>query len=173
MSGTRTAHAISVFRAPMRSRRDDVPDGPAVERALTLGVCGMGGRLMPPPPSLEDALAAAHAQLGDRVARRIERFAAAADGAFVWTRDIDDQVWLGRLAGPWRYDPAPDALDVDLVHVRSCDWLEAPVSPAALPPAVRVAFARGGRNWQRIRADDVSTLTAALWERGERAQRQR
>lgn len=130
----------------------------------------MGGRLAHPPESLSDALTAADAQLGERSARRIERFAAVADGAFVWTRDVDGNAWLGRLEGPWRYDATPDAFGVDLVHVRDCDWLAAPVSPAEIPPGVRVAFARGGRNWQRIRADGVSALTVTLWERGRSGQ---
>lgn len=149
----------------MRSRLDDVPHGPAIERALTLGICGMGGRLDPAPGSLADALAAADARYGDRMARRIERFAAAADGGFVWTRDVDENAWLGRISGPWRYDASASAFDVDLVHVRSCDWLAAPVALSDIAAAVHTAFARGGRNWQRIRASGVEALTATLWER--------
>jgi hypothetical protein len=154
----------SVYRAPMRSRDDSVPEGAAVERALALGLCGIGGRVKPSPRSLPDALAAVDARLGERAARRLERFAAVPEGALVWTRDVDGVMWLGRLAGPWRYDPSDPARAVDLVHVRPCEWLTAPVDPATLPPAVGVAFARGGRNWQSIRAADASALSAALWD---------
>ena len=49
--GSDDAEVPSAYRAPMRSRDDDVSDGPAVERALELGVCGMGGRLDDAPVS--------------------------------------------------------------------------------------------------------------------------
>lgn len=154
----------SVYRAPMRSRDDDVIDGPAVERALAIGVCGVGGRLDDAPDSVADALAAVDAAHGERMARRIERFAGVPEATFVWTRDADGFLWLGRLAGPWRYDLSPEAREVDLVHVRACDWLDRPVEPAAIPAGVLEAFARGGRNWQSISRADSARLTAAVWE---------
>lgn len=147
----------------MRSRDDRVPDGPAVERALAIGVCGVGGILDTPPTSLEEALVAVDAAHGERMARRLERFAAVPDGALVWTRDGDGLLWLGMLDGPWRYDSTAAAREVDLVHVRPCRWLDAPTPPADIPSAVRATFARGGRNWQRIRDPDVAKESVALW----------
>lgn len=147
----------------MRSRDDRVPPGGAVERALALGLCGIGGRLDAPPPALSEALAAVDARFDERTARRLERFAAAPDGVFVWTRDVDGLAWLGRLTGPWHYDAAAEASAVDLVHVRPCAWLPAPVPESRVPAAVRATFARGGRNWQRIRDDDVSRLSGLLY----------
>ncbi|GIG53386.1 GAF domain-containing protein [Demequina activiva] len=141
-----------VYRAPMRSRDDDVPDGPAVDRALSLGLCGLGGRLEGSPDALEDAVSLARRQHGDRLAQRIGRFAAVPDGTEVWTRDVDGLYWRGELAGPWHYDARPDAAAVDLVHVRTCRWADSPLEEPSVPDAVRASFARGGRNWQRIRA---------------------
>lgn len=89
-----------MYRAPMRSRRDDLDPWLAVERALRLGLCGFGSVDVPQ--------------------RRVERFAAAADGSFVWTRDEDGLYRLGCLSGPYFYDA--DGADVDLVHVRPCRW---------------------------------------------------
>ena len=156
--------APAVYRAPMRSRDEDVTDGPAVERALALGVCGVGGRLDDAPDSIAEALAAVDAVYGERTARRLDRFASVAEGAFVWTRDSDGLLWLGRITGPWRYDPSPQARAVDLPHVRPCDWLDRPVEPAAVPPGVHETFARGGRNWQSISCADAAHLTAAVWK---------
>lgn len=153
-----------VYRAPMRSRDDSVPDGAGPERALTLGLCGIGGRLHPAPRSLEDALAKADAQSGIRLAWRIERFAKAPIGSFVWTRDVDGLTYLGRLDGPWAYDTDDEADAVDLVHVRACDWLAEPIADAVVPADVKATFGRGGRNWQRIRAASVSAPTQAVWD---------
>lgn len=154
---------MPVYRAPMRSRDDTVPDGVGVERALEIGACGFGGRLVVAPGSLGEAVAALAAEHGDPVARRLERFARVADGAYVWTRDIDGMPRLGRIRGPWRYDGSPAAHAVDLVHVRPCEWLPAPVADAQVPPAVQLTFRRGGRNWQQTHDDAVSAQTAAVW----------
>ena len=154
-----------VYRAPMRSRDDRIPDGPAVERALALGVCGVGGRLDAAPASLTEALALVDAAHGERVARRLERFATAPDGAHVWTRDEDGLLWLGRLDGAWRYDTRAAAHEVGHVPGRPGRWLADPVPPRDVPGAVRAAFARGGRNWQQIRDAEVSSASVALWER--------
>lgn len=153
-----------MYRAPMRSRDDAVPRGAGPERALTLGVCGIGGRLHPAPDSLEDALTKADAQAGIRLAWRIERFAKAPVGAFVWTKDVDGLTYLGRIIGPWTYDADPAADAVDLVHVRACRWLPEPVADAVVPADVQASFGRGGRNWQRIRAASVSAPTQAVWD---------
>src|SRR5690554_6272301 len=104
-----------VYRAPMRSRRSDVEPGAAVERALRLGLCGMGAVLAAAPSNRADALAALSVQYDERWAARVERFAAAADGSLVWTRDIDGLYWLGVMSGPWRYDASAEAKRVDLV----------------------------------------------------------
>lgn len=140
------AAGTGVYRAPMRSRSDDVDPWLAVEQALLHGVCGMG--------EVTD----------DRAAARLERFAAVPDGAFVWTRDADGATYLGRLTGPCRRDDDPAAVEADLVHVRDCTWLPDPLPAADLPPAVTRTFARGGRNVQRIHDPDVEAETAALWD---------
>lgn len=139
---------MSVYRAPMRSRRDDVDPVLAVERALALGVVGIGGRLAEPPVTLADAVAATYETHGERAAARLRRFADVEDGAQVWTR-ADGDFLVGTITGAWRYDPAPEARDVDLVHVRRCTWT---TPEDGVPDAVLAAFARGGRNFQRIRA---------------------
>jgi hypothetical protein len=152
-----------VFRAPMRSRDDDVPIGVAVDRALELGVCGIGGRLDTTPESLSDALARTDEALGERAARRLERFAAAPQGSYVWTRDAYEFLWLGRLTGEWVYDHDPAAWAVDLVHVRPCIWVGSPIPHQEAPPAVNATFARAGRNWQRIRDEDALLDSERIW----------
>ncbi|MFD8767363.1 GAF domain-containing protein [Microbacterium oxydans] len=149
----------------MRSRDDRVPAGAAVERALVLGVCGLGGRLDAAPEGLTDALVAVDLRHGERTARRIERFAAAPDGALVWTRDADGLFWLGALDGPWRFDASFAADEVDLVHVRPCRWLAEPLPSVLVPAGVKTAFERGGRNWQRIRDGEAAAASVELQRR--------
>jgi hypothetical protein len=150
-----------VYRAPMRSRRDEIPIGPAVDRALYLGQCGIGGLLDPPPADLDDALAATALTYDVRTARRLRRFSEVQVGAFVWTREPDGLYRLGRLTGPWYYDAEGAA--VDLVHVRRCDWSPTPFPEPAVPSGTAYTFSRGGRNFQRINDPATEQATAATW----------
>jgi hypothetical protein len=135
---------VEVYRAPMRSRSDDFEQQAAVDRALRLGVVGFGE-------------AAADARLD----RRVQRFAAVPDGAFVWTRDADGLYWLGRIEGPYRYDAA--GAEVDLVHVRPCRWMSTPFVEHRVPAAVIATFGRGGRNFQQTHDPAVGAQTQRRW----------
>lgn len=135
----------------MRSRDDAVDPLLALERAFSLGVVGMGGRLARPPSSLAEALAGLSA-VDERAARRLERFAALPDGEHVWTRDADGRYRHGVITGPWRYDTDPAARRADLVHVRATRWDPESLDEVSVPAAVVATYARGGRNFQRIRA---------------------
>jgi hypothetical protein len=137
---------VDVFRAPMRSRSEDVNATDTIDRALVLGLVGFG-----------------EAQAGAQLERRIERFSDVADGSFVWTRDADGLFWLGRITGPYRYDR--DGADVDLVHVRPCRWLTRPLLESAVPAAVVVTFGRGGRNFQQTHDPAVGSQTQRIWRR--------
>lgn len=130
---------LRVYRAPMRSRRDDIDPAATVARALQLGVCGFG---VAPE-------------------NRVQRFAAIENGALVWTRDGDSLFRLGRLDGPYRYDPQGAA--VDLLHVRPCTWVPRPFTESVTPAAVVATFGRGGRNFQQIHHPAVGAESQALW----------
>ena len=132
----------------MRSRDDSVDVQDTIDRALRRGLVGFGCRG-------DDA----------RLERRVERFAAVAEGSFVWTRASDGAYWLGRIAGPYARDGSDAATAVDLVHVRPCRWLGSPVRDADVPVAVVATFRRGGRNFQRTHASEVGAQTARVWRR--------
>lgn len=140
--------SVAVYRAPMRSRRDDVDWGAAVERALAKGLCGFGG---PKNPSDE------------RLARRIERFGDVDNGSFVWTRDPEGRYWVGRIQGPYFYDADDAAAAVDLVHVRGCRWLPRPLLEHVVPAAVVATFRRGGRNFQQTHDPAVGDECERIW----------
>lgn len=134
-----------VYRAPLRSRRDDIDPQVTLDRAKSLGLCGFGDDRDP-----------------ERLARRVARFAQVPDGSLVWTRDTDGLYWLGRIDGPYFYDVAGE--DVDLVHVRTCRWRGVPIIESRSPAAVVATFGRGGRNFQQIHDADVGAESARLWE---------
>jgi hypothetical protein len=123
------------FRAPMHSRLDDVDRWLAVERALRLGLVGMGART-------ED----------ERSLARLERFREVPDGAEVWTRDEHGLYHRGVLTGPLRFDESPEAYAADLQYVRPTAWEDDGLEEHRVPVAVAATFRRGGRNFQRIRA---------------------
>ena len=131
----------AVYRAPMRSRSDDIDWAATLERAFALGLVGVGDI--------------------DGNERRVERFADVDDGAFVWTRDASGFYRVGRIDGPYRYDEGGAA--VDLVHVRPCRWSR-PVPEHRVPAAVLATFARGGRNFQRTHDTGVATESQAVWD---------
>jgi hypothetical protein len=137
-----------VYRAPMRTRRDDVDFGATIERARSLGLCGFGGAEV----------------TDDRLARRIERFRDVDDGSFVWTRDPDGLYWLGRITGPYFFDNDDAAAAVDLVHVRQCRWLSTPLLEPKVPAAVVATFRRGGRNFQQTHDPTVGAESERIWE---------
>lgn len=142
---------IAVYRAPMRSRRDDIELRATIERARSRGLCGFGGPTQPPPD--------------DRLARRIARFREIEDGSFVWTRDADGLYWLGRIQGPYFYDADEDAAAVDLVHVRPTRWLTEALLEHEVPAAVIATFRRGGRNFQQTHDSTVGAESLRIWER--------
>lgn len=134
-----------VYRAPLRSRCDDVDQQLTLRRAFALGLCGFGDR--------------GH---GSQLARRVERFAEVPEGSFVWARDADGLYRLGRISGPYFYDADGDS--VDLVHVRPCRWQQRPFVESSCPAAVVATFGRGGRNFQQIHDERVAEQTSRLWD---------
>ncbi|OBK18078.1 hypothetical protein [Mycobacterium asiaticum] len=140
-----------VYRAPLRSRSDEVDPRATLEHALRKGLCGFGQRVRTPTER-------------DRLERRAARFAEVLDGSFVWTRDPEGMYWLGRIAGPYFYDDDDDAAAVDLVHVRRCDWLAGPLLEPQVPAAVVATYGRGGRNFQQTHHPSVSQETQRIWD---------
>jgi hypothetical protein len=96
--------------------------------------------------------------------RMRRRLAELPEGTFVWTRDPAGWFHLGRVAGPYRRERSAAARAAGIVHVRPTRWLDRPFGDDEVPARVAYAFARGGRNLQRIRDDEAERRTAALWD---------
>lgn len=153
-----------IYRAPMRARnRDDVPAGAGAEHGVRHGLVGIGERLDAVPASVDEAVAAAADQDGEKAGRMVRKLAGLADGTLIWTRDADGVFHLGRVRGPWRYDASRAAERVGIHHVRDVRWLPRTFAADEVPAAVAETFRRGGRNLQRTHDDDAERRTAALW----------
>lgn len=152
-----------VFRAPMRARTLDLPAGAGAEHGLAHDLVGIGDALPRRPRSLEAAVEAAAREHGEKAGRLLERFAAAPDGAFVWTRDRQGAFHLGRLDGPWRYADDAPARETGIHHVRPARWLDRPFFDDDVPAGIAATFARGGRNFQRVHDEAAVRRTAELW----------
>lgn len=82
--------------------------------------------------------------------------------ALIWTRTVDGRYAVGCISGPWRYDDSPAACRVGIHHVRPARWGPRLLSPEEVPVAVVETFARGGRNFQRIRSTLAERQTSAI-----------
>ena len=153
-----------IFRAPMRARDRDLPDGAGAEFGLACGLVGTGDALRAVPADLGEAILAAASSHGEKAGRMLHRFAGLPDGSFLWTRGADGTYRLGRLAGPWRYEDSAAARAVGIHHVRPATWLGRRFGEDEAPAAVAATFARGGRNLQRTRDAAAERRTAELWE---------
>jgi hypothetical protein len=137
----------------MRARDRDAPAGAGGEHGVEAGLVGIGG-------AARDAAQAER----EKAARMLNRFAELPEGTFVWTRG-ERFYFLGRIAGPCRYDDSPAAHEVGIHHVRAAVWVERPFGEHEVPAAVAATFARGGRNFQRIHGEAVERETSELWRR--------
>jgi hypothetical protein len=147
----------------MRARDRDAPAGAGGEHGLEHGLVGIGDALPAPAATLAAAVEAAARAHGEKAGRMLRRFAELPDGTFVWTRG-ESSYFLGRIAGPWRYDDSDAAREVGIHHVRPTRWLDGPFGEHEVPAGMVASFARGGRNLQRTHGEAVERQTAALWQ---------
>ena len=138
--------ARPIYRAPMRPRDRDAPQGAGAEFGLEHSLVGIGD------------------VRGAKGERMLRRFADLPDGSLVWTRASDGSYRLGRIAGACRHDDSPAARAVGIHNVRPATWLDRPFGDDEVPTAVIDTFARGGRNFQRTHDELAERETAELWD---------
>lgn len=158
------AEAIPIYRAPMRARDRDAPEGAGAAFGVAHDLVGTGDELDVVPATIDEAVAAAGDRHGAKAARMLRAFADLADGTFVWTREERDVYRLGRIVGPWHYEDSPAARRVGIHHVRPTRWLPVRFDHERTPAAVLHTFGRGGRNLQRTHDEDAEIATRALWD---------
>jgi hypothetical protein len=152
-----------IYRAPMRARDRDLLAGAGAARGLQEGVVGIGDALAKAPDTLTQAIEAASAEHGEKAGRMLRGFARLPVGTLVWTQGPDGAFHLGRIRGSWRYVDDSGARAVGIHHARPTQWLDRSFGADSVPPAVAAAFARGGRNLQRINDGRAEQQSVELW----------
>ena len=154
----------SLWRAPLRSRKDGVDHHAQIDHCLAAGVFGIGWPVHPSPSTPEEALEAARTQWSHDpgAERALRRLLSAADGDIVWTQGLDRHYLVGEVAGPWRYDNSPAAERVDAHQLRDVRWAPEPLLDAEVPGAVIRAFSRQGSAFERIHNEPALDFSRAL-----------
>ena len=91
------------------------------------------------------------------------RFAAAPNGSFVWTRDVDGTYLVGQLRGGWEYDASAEAATADVRHIRPVAWAPKRLLGSEVPGGVVRAFSRRGSSFDRIRDSHAALFTQLLY----------
>jgi hypothetical protein len=151
----------------MRARDRDLAAGAGAAVGLREEFVGIGDALIKAPDTLAQAIKAASIEHGDKAGRMLRGFARLPVGALVWTQAPDGAFHLGRIRGSWRYDNGLGAQAVGIHHTRPTQWLNRSFGPESVPSAVAAAFARGGRNLQRINDERAEQQTVELWRANE------
>jgi predicted Mrr-cat superfamily restriction endonuclease len=151
----------------MRARDRDLPRGAGAALGVAKGFVGIGDALAETPDTLVQAIEAASAEHGEKAGRMLRGFARLPVGTLVWTRSPDGAFHLGRIQGSWRYDDGPEARTIGIHHTRRTQWIDEAFGPERVPPAVRTAFVRGGRNLQRINDEHAEQRSVELWRTSE------
>jgi hypothetical protein len=152
-----------IYRAPLRSGNPEVDHERQVAYALKEKVVGPGWGLKPPPRSIDRAVERLR-RISKSGADTVRRFADAPTGSLVWSRDLTGRYLLGQLVGEWRYDPSPEAAEVDLANQRQVRWARRSVLDDEVPAAVVRAWAGRGTSFHRIHNEGAQKLTVRLYD---------
>ncbi len=166
----------TVWRAKIHSMREDFLSDDQRDQARAYcrqaGVVGIGwGRWtlkVPDGAPLEDVLAEIRGiegwKPGGHTVRRLAEDAE--DGDLVWNRDGSGAYWLGRIAGPWRFDGSAEASKWDLNNVRACEWLARSYRDWEVPGAVVRSFTGPGSSFSRVAPDERGgwRVTELIWQ---------
>ena len=80
----------------------------------------------------------------------------------VWTKTPNKEYYLARVIDEWRYEPAPEFVDVNMVNVRKVDEFVFVGNESQVPGKVVRSF-RGGHTLQRV--NGVDDFSRDLWNK--------
>lgn len=151
-----------VFRAPIRARSLEAEPFSGPRRGVERGWVGIGEPLSVSPADLDEAIRATTFQHSEKAGRMLRRFATIPRHALVWTRTAENEFRLGSDLSTWRYE-ASEENETGICQVRPIVWIDRVFDSGSVPARVILAFDRGGRNFQRIRDDQVEAASRQIW----------
>lgn len=166
----------TVWRAKIHSLREDFVSDEQRDQARAYcrqaGVVGIGwGRWtlkVPDGAPLKDVLEEIKGIEGWKPGgHTIRRLAGDVEcGDLVWNRDSSGAYWLGRIAGPWRFDGSAEASRHDLNNVRDCEWLAQSYRDWEVPGAVVRSFTGPGSSFSRVAPGERGgwRVTELIWQ---------
>lgn len=153
----------TLYRVPMRSRKDGVDHEEQVEWALEHGIVAIGwGRGTETPATLEDCLRGIEESWDQRSAACVARFAEANRGSLVWSQHTDGTWLLGEIVGEWKPDYSPEAATVDMYQTRKVRWAPRRLLSEEVPGGVIRAFSGRGSAFSEIRNMPARLFSSAL-----------
>ena len=75
------------------------------------------------------------------------------EGDLCWTRDLEGNYYLGRVASGWDYRSTPEHIAADVVNVRECCWVRTGTADSV--PGKVLNSIRAGRAVQSVHDDTV------------------
>jgi hypothetical protein len=161
-----------IWRTKLRSLKPGVNHAEQVAYCLDGGRVGIGWGLedLPTETPLEEVVAAIRQRdepgWGRQAASTVRLFGKeAAEGDFIWTRDLSGRFWVGRITGPYRYDNSAKAKELDTHQVREAQWSPRPLNDLEVPGAVIRAFSGTSTSFSRIWNLGARHYTAWVWEK--------
>lgn len=171
MSSGEQSELPTIWRTKMRSLKEGVDHAKQVAYCLQGGLVGIGWGVaeLSSGAALADVLNAIASNnekgWGRQAASTVRLFGEVAqEGDFVWTRDLSGAFWVGRIAGPYRYENSAQAKAVDTHQVRDVEWGSRALNDLEVPGAIIRAFSGQATSFSRMWNEGARRYTAWLWD---------
>ncbi len=79
----------------------------------------------------------------------------------IWTRDKQNNYYIGRITSEWIYQSTKENLDADIINIRECDWVK--VGTVDSVPGKLVNSFIPARTLQRVNSDSVKMYSQAIY----------
>jgi hypothetical protein len=81
----------------------------------------------------------------------------------IWTRDIQNNYFLGRITSDWQYQSEMENLEADIVNIRNCDWVK--IGTVDSVPGKLVNSFIPARTLQKVNDKGVKTYSKITFNR--------
>ena len=79
----------------------------------------------------------------------------------IWTRDKQNNYYLGRIKGDWIYQSSKESLEADVINVRECDWVK--IGTVDSVPGKLINSFIPARTVQKVNSDSVKIYSQTMF----------